>query len=146
MTKQNISLISLDIFHEVNSKEDVLKSILQTAKTGYIDQNLPEILTALMERESLGDTCIAPGIILSHAQTAACQTFFLGAAYLHTPFIWNSEDPPVKIILLMLIPSVTDKTIALTIHSLMHSLADDTLLDQLTSISSAAQIKNILSL
>jgi activator of the mannose operon, transcriptional antiterminator len=146
MTKQNIPLISLDIFHKVCNKEDVLKSILQTAKTGYIDQNLPEILTALMERESLGDTCIAPGIILSHAQTDACQSCFLGAAYLHTPFRWNSDDPPINVVLLMLLPSSTDKAIALAIRSLMHSLADDEILDQLNHIENAAQIKNILSL
>ena len=146
MTKQNTSFISLDILQDVSNKEDVLKRILHAAKTDHIDQKIPEIITALMERESLGDTCIAPGIILSHAQTAACQSFFLGAAYLHTSFIWNSDDPPVKVVLLMLLPSATDKTIALAIRSLMHSLADDAVLDQLTNAASSAQIKNILSL
>lgn len=146
MTKQNTSFVSLDIFQNVIHKEDVLQRILHAAKTDHIDQKLPEILTALMERESLGDTCIAPGIILSHAQTDACQSFFLGAAYLHTPFIWNSDDPPVKVVLLMLLPAVTDKRIALMIHALMHSLADDAILDQLTNVAGSAQIKNILSL
>ncbi|WP_110953765.1 PTS sugar transporter subunit IIA [Anaerosinus massiliensis] len=146
MKKTNTSFISLDILHEVSAKEDILKRILQAIKIDSIAQNLPEILTALMERESLGDTCIAHGVILSHAKTAACQSFFLGAAYLHTPFIWNTDEPPVKIVLLMLIPPTTDKTISLSIHSLMHALADDEILSQLTNIGKAAQIKAILSL
>lgn len=129
------------------TKESIFTTILR-ADTTLTDEIRNQLVKALLEREELGDTCIAPGIVLSHVQCKQCQTFFLGAGLIQqtVPF-WNEEtgNCGIRVVLLLLIPHRFPESEAkVVIQPLMKILSKELVTKKLSEVCAVKEIKSIL--
>ena len=103
-------------------------------------------LQALIEREKLGDTCIAPGIALAHAQLDEIAAPVLQIVYLSHPVKWEKDMPSVKIVILLLIPEQIDKENQQIIRRLMRFLADEKFCKKMIQATDELELEKLLTL
>ena len=139
----------IKLHSENTSKKELFSAMLETAgKVNAlpldVEKHKAEILSALLAREKMGDTCIAPGIVMAHARIAELKELFLMAAILSLPRKWDGENQ-VKLVFMLLIPGVLDAKGAEQSKRLMHLLADDAVCANMVKADTPAELQDILA-
>ena len=83
------------------------------------------ILLALNEREKIGDTCIAEHIALAHAQMPSLTQPYFAVSLLPADFPWDAEHNLVRIIIMILLPTIPGAKTVQVLHDVMRKLADE---------------------
>lgn len=126
-----------------HSKGELFLALLRNAPHN-LQEHSRAIAAALLEREHMGDTCIAPGIALAHAQIPEIATPYAAAALLEKPMEWDKDGNAVSIVIMILIPMIPAAATIHKLHKLMHKLADEELTAQLLAHPTAAEIQQLL--
>ena len=79
------------------SKKDIFTAMVKAAEQASFEAQLmadneEAIVEALMNREKMGDTCVAPGIAMAHARIEALQRVFLMGAILSDSREWGGQN------------------------------------------------------
>ncbi|SHK61403.1 Transcriptional antiterminator [Selenomonas ruminantium] len=127
----------------VPDKKALFRSLIQNAPQ-ELQQQAPAIITALCQREKLGDTCIAPGIALAHAQIPEISAPYLAATIIQEPVPWDQEGNPVHIVIMILLPMIPAASSIHQLHDLMHKLADEELTDKLAAHPTPENLRQYL--
>lgn len=142
----NIPLKNLPIMEisaKSTDKTSLFKQLLQQAPPEILAHETA-IIAGLEKRELLGDTCIAPGIALAHAQLPNLKKSFFAMSLLHKPFCWDLDENFINILLMIIIPEIPDAESITFLHQLMKKLADDNIVKQLQDISSQNELRDLL--
>ena len=139
----------IKLLSENTSKRELFTAILHQAGTeaalpSVVEENESEIMSELLARERMGDTSVAPGIVLAHARISELKELFLLAAILSEPMDWNSENQ-VRLIFMLLIPGVLDAKGAKRSRRLMHFLADDEMCADMVRADTPEELQRILA-
>ncbi len=128
---------------QCDSKGELFLSLLRQAPHNLLEHSRT-IAASLLERERMGDTCIAPGIALAHAQIAEITTPYTAAAIMDQPMEWDKDGNAISIVIMILIPMIPAASTIHKLHKLMHKLADEELTAQLLAQPTAAEINRLL--
>ena len=131
------------------SKKDIFTAMAKAAeqdssKAQLMADNEEAIVAALMNREKLGDTCVAPGIAMAHARIEALQRAFLMGAILSEPMEWGGQNQ-VELVFMLLIPGVLDAEGAKESRKLMKLLADDEVCRNMIQAATPAELQSFFS-
>lgn len=128
------------------SKKDIFTAMVKAAEQDSSEAQLmadneEAIVAALMNREKLGDTCVAPGIAMAHARIEAVQRVFLMGAILSKPMEWGGQNQ-VELVFMLLIPGVLDAEGAKESRKLMKLLADDEVCCNMIQAATPAELQS----
>ena len=128
------------------SKKDIFTAMVKAAEQDSSEAQLmadneEAIVAALMNREKLGDTCVAPGIAMAHARIVALQRVFLMGAILSEPMEWGGQNQ-VELVFMLLIPGVLDAEGAKESRKLMKLLADDEVCPNMIQAATPAELQS----
>lgn len=131
------------------SKKDIFTAMVKAAEQDSSEAQLmadneEAIVAALMNREKLGDTCVAPGIAMAHARIEALQRVFLMGAILSEPMEWGGQNQ-VELVFMLLIPGVLDAEGAKGSRKLMKLLADDEVCRNMIQAATPAELQSFFS-
>lgn len=131
------------------SKKDIFTAMVKAAEQDSSEAQLmadneEAIVAALMNREKLGDTCVAPGIAMAHARIEALQRGFLMGAILSEPMEWGGQNQ-VELVFMLLIPGVLDAEGAKGSRKLMKLLADDEVCRNMIQAAPPAELQSFFS-
>lgn len=97
-----------------------------------------QVCSALLAREALGSTCIAPGIAVVHARLDFIGRVYMAAGILAGPVCWDEEKNIVRIVFMLLVPKAIGSGEAEMVRSLMRRLADEEVCARLAEAGSPA--------
>lgn len=128
------------------SKKDIFTAMVKAAEQDSSEAQLmadneEAIVAALMNREKLGDTCVAPGIAMAHARIEALQRVFLMGAILSEPMEWGGQNQ-VELVFMLLIPGILDAEGAKESRKLMKLLADDEVCRNMIQAATPAELQS----
>ena len=131
------------------SKKDIFTAMVKAAEQDSSEAQLmadneEAIVAALMNREKLGDTCVAPGIAMAHARIEALQRVFLMGAIVSEPMEWGGQNQ-VELVFMLLIPGVLDAEGAKGSRKLMKLLADDEVCRNMIQAATPAELQSFFS-
>ena len=131
------------------SKKDIFTAMVKAAEQDSFEAQLmadneEAIVAALMNREKLGDTCVAPGIAMAHARIEALQRVFLMGAILSEPREWGGQNQ-VELVFMLLIPGVLDAEGAKESRKLMRLLADDEVCCKMIQAATTVELQRFFS-
>lgn len=109
-------------------------------------QTRNKLVALLMEREKIGDTCIADGIALAHTQSDFLTVPVYMAAQLKAAVPWDENGNTVSILILLLVPTAMSAEFLQQIRQLMVKLADETVTEKMLQARSAEELSNLLVL
>ena len=90
---------------EGNSKEEIIKELLDVIVSNCKGINREETLSAVLKREDIESTSIGSGIAIPHARIGSCEDICACIGLLPDGMDLNSIDgKPVKIVFLILFP------------------------------------------
>ncbi len=131
------------------SKKDIFAAMLKavrkdSSQAQVVADNEEAIVAALLNREQMGDTCVAPGIAMAHARIEALQRVFLMGAILSEPREWGGQNQ-VELVFMLLIPGVLDAEGAKESRKLMRLLADDEVCCKMIQAATPAELQRFFS-
>ncbi|WP_196603237.1 BglG family transcription antiterminator [Pectinatus haikarae] len=124
-------------------KSGLFRQLLKYAPS-KITEYETDILAGLKEREQLGDTCIAPGIALAHAQLPHLPKAFFAISLLPEPFRWDADGNNIRILFMIILPDLPTAENITFLHQLMKKLANDDIVERMQNISSKKQLRQLL--
>ncbi len=139
-------MLIINLPREGLSKKDIFAAMLKAVKKDTIQaqvvaDNEEAIVAALLNREKMGDTCVAPGIAMAHARIEALQRVFLMGAILSEPREWGGQNQ-VELVFMLLIPGVLDAEGAKESRKLMKLLADDEVCRNMIQAATPAELQS----
>lgn len=142
-------MLIINLPSEGLSKKDIFAAMLKAVKKDTIQaqvvaDNEEAIVAALLNREKMGDTCVAPGIAMAHARIEALQRVFLMGAILSEPREWGGQNQ-VELVFMLLIPGVLDAEGAKESRKLMRLLADDEVCCKMIQAATPAELQRLFS-
>lgn len=140
-------MLIINLPSEGLSKKDIFAAMLKAVKKDTIQaqvvaDNEEAIVAALLNREKMGDTCVAPGIAMAHARIEALQRVFLMGAILSEPREWGGQNQ-VELVFMLLIPGVLDAEGAKESRKLMKLLADDEVCRNMIQAATPAELQRL---
>jgi PTS system nitrogen regulatory IIA component len=108
--KPNLSLTSFfsadDILthQEGLMRNELIRHLLTHVAQGHGLTDVDVFYDAIIERENASDTVVANGIAIPHARVDNLQRPYVGVATSADGIVFDEEEPPIHLILLVLIP------------------------------------------
>lgn len=94
-----------------NKKEEVIEELVDliSSNTNFIE-NKEDFIKGIMERESIGSTCIGMGIALPHTRLDGIKDVVVAFGIMENPIEFDSIDmEPIKIVVLVGAPKEKTK-------------------------------------
>lgn len=82
----------------------LIRNLLEHLSNGHGLGNVDAFYNAVIERENASDTVVADGIAIPHARIDNLQRPYVGVATSEHGIVFSESDPPVHLILMVLIP------------------------------------------
>lgn len=92
------------IHQEGLMRNELIRHLLMHVATGHGFTDVDDFYEAIIERENANDTVVANGIAIPHARLNNLQRPYVGVATSEGGVVFAEEEPPVHLILLVLIP------------------------------------------
>lgn len=125
-----------------NFKKHIFRLMLTDAAAEKTMQDLSgcreQVCSALLAREALGSTCIAPLIAVVHARLDFIERVYMAAGILERAVCWDGEKNIVRIVFMLLVPKDIGSGEAEMVRRLMRRLADEEVCARLAEAGSPA--------
>ena len=92
------------IHQEDLTRNELIRQLLMHVANGHGFTEVEDFYEAIIERENANDTVVANGIAIPHARLDNLQRPYVGVATSAKGITFAEEEPPVHLILLVLIP------------------------------------------
>ncbi len=108
--KLNLSLTSffsaddILIHQEGLQRNELIRHLLMHIANGHGFSEVDGFYEAILERENANDTVVANGIAIPHARLDNLQRPYVGVATSAKGIVFAEEEPPIHLIILVLIP------------------------------------------
>lgn len=109
---------------------EVLKLLAYNKGIGDVDQ----VYNAILEREEGFSTIISNGIAMPHARLQNIDDIIVGIATSEKGIVFNDDNPPVKLVILILTPKSKPSLYLQVLSSLSKALMDPTIVNELANI------------
>jgi PTS system nitrogen regulatory IIA component len=92
------------IHQEGLMRNELIRHLLMHVANGHGFTEVEDYYEAIIEREDANDTVVAKGIAIPHARLDNLQRPYVGVATSASGIVFAEEEPPIHLILLVLIP------------------------------------------
>ena len=92
------------IHQEDMMRNELIRNLLMHVANGHGFTDVEDFYEAIIERENANDTVVANGIAIPHARLDNLQRPYVGVATSAKGVVFAEEEPPIHLVLLVLIP------------------------------------------
>jgi len=128
------------IHQEGVTRDEVIRKLLAHVAAGHGITDVDAFYEAIIEREEANDTVVASGIAIPHARVGDIQRPYVGVATSAQGIAFADGQPPVHLILLVLIPRDQPGLYLQILRALAGVLRDRTVATSVSNLKTADEV------